>query len=402
MIIEIHGAGFKNKGAELMLRAVVDQLSYHLPQFEPAIDPTYGPFNSRCKLRMRQMFPLRSHVGTRGFSKRFRRQRLFALLGGGRFFRYIVSGWLSTYGCVSLSDVDGLIDIAGFAYTDQWGSQPTKDLAELTQYYKSRKKPVLLLPQAFGPFQKDETRSAFRKVIDNASLIFARDRKSYEYVVELASDPNKVLRAPDITLFYPSFSNNEVQLHSDYICIVPNIRMMDQGKQQWSEKYEVYLTLIAQEIINRGLHVRIVVYDASGHDLTIARTIFSKVASSCVTIVDEQDPVALKQVIGGSLMIIGSRYHSLIAAFSKKVPAIALGWAHKYETLFEDFGCEQFLVSSETPIEAVLESVHHLIDEGVNMSYRHQIAERFQRMFLVNQKMWKRVSEVLTSSADIR
>jgi polysaccharide pyruvyl transferase WcaK-like protein len=401
MIVEIHGAGFQNKGAELMLRTAVSELRRRLLEFEPVIDPTYGPYSSRCKLGLGQIFPLRSHVGAVGFSKRFRRQRLFAALEGGRLFRYVGGGQLSTYGCVSLSSVQSLIDIAGFAYTDQWGSQPTKDFADLTQYYKSRKKPVILLPQAFGPFQEEETRSAFRKVADNASLIFARDRKSYGYVMELASDPNKILRAPDITLFYPSSSNHETQVHSNYVCIIPNIRMLDQGKRQWGEKYEAYLTRIVREILRHGVQVRIVVYDTSGQDLQVAQSIMKTVTSSGVTIANEQDPVILKQVIGGSLMVIGSRYHSLIAAFSKKVPAVALGWAHKYEMLFEDFGCEELVMPSETPIEAALESVRYLVDEGVNESYRRRIAERLREMFPVNQKMWKQVIEVLTSTVDV-
>ena len=401
MIIEIHGAGFQNKGAELMLRTVVSELRERLPDFRPAIDPRYGPYSSRCELGLLQIFPLRSHVGTPGFSKRFRRQRLFAQLKGEKLFRYVTDVGLSDYGCVSLSAVQGLIDIAGFAYTDQWGPQPTIDFADLTKYYKSHEKPVVLLPQGFGPFRRDETRFAFRKAIENASVIFARDRKSYEYVVELASHQNKVLQAPDITLFYPYFSNGEPEVHHDYACVVPNIRMLDQGKRQWGEKYEAYLIRIVREILHHGVQVRIVVHDTSGQDLRVAQSIMEKVTSSGVTIVDEQDPVALKQVIGGSLFLIGSRYHSLIAAFSTKVPAIALGWAHKYEMLFEDFGCEELVISADTPVEAMLERVGDLLNGEVNLSYRQQIARRLQELCLVNQQMWEHVIAALTSTADV-
>ena len=398
MIVEIHGAGFQNKGDWLMLRTVLSELRQRLPRFVPAIDPVYLPYESRRELKFLQMFPRRSHVGTPGYSIRFRIQKLFASLGGERLLAYIDGEQRR----VSLSSVHGLIDIAGFSYSDLWGPQSTIDFSELTQYYKSRKKPVILLPQAFGPFQKDETRSAFKKVIDNASLIFPRDRKSYEYVIELSPDSDKILQAPDITLFYPRFSDNEVQAHSDYVCVVPNIRMLDVGKNDWGEKYETYLILIVKEIIRQGLQVCIIVHDSSGGDLRIAQSIFEEVASSRVTIVDEQDPVALKQVIGESLMLIGSRYHSLVAAFSKEVPAIALGWAHKYDMLFEDFGCEQLMISPGTPVEAVLRRVTNLINEDTNLFYRHQIAEQLQRMRPVNQEMWERVTEVLTSGEYVR
>ena len=66
MIIEIHGAGFKNKGAELMLRATCDELQKRLPQSSLAIDPTYGDYELRARLGLHQILPPRTHTGTPG------------------------------------------------------------------------------------------------------------------------------------------------------------------------------------------------------------------------------------------------------------------------------------------------------------------------------------------------
>jgi len=398
MIIEIHGAGFQNKGAELMLRTVISELKSRIPDFVPAIDPTYGTYEKRCELGLRQTFPLRTHVGTPGFSKRLFKQKMFGMLQIKKVLAYFGGVRLEDYGCVALSDIQALIDIAGFAYTDQWGSQPTKDFAELTEYYRSCQKPVILLPQAFGPFLRDETKSAFRKVIDNANLIFARDRLSYQYLMELSPNSDKVLQAPDLTLFYPDFFDNQVQVSSDYVCLVPNIRMLDLGKQEWGEKYESYLTHIGKEILDQGLQVRIIVHDSSGEDLHIAQSIFDKIDSHNVTIVNEQDPIAIKELIGGSFMVIGSRYHSLVASFSKNVPAIALGWSHKYEMLFEDFGCEYFLINHDTKIEIGLEIVRTLIDPDKNLFIRNNIKNRLEKMHLENKKMWDLTVQVLRES----
>ena len=92
MLIEIHGAGFQNKGAELMLRTVVSELKQRLPRCELAIDPSYGSFGARCELGLRQIFPLRTHVGTPGFSRRFRRQKAFASWRGQGVFRRAANG----------------------------------------------------------------------------------------------------------------------------------------------------------------------------------------------------------------------------------------------------------------------------------------------------------------------
>ena len=288
MIIEIHGAGFQNKGAELMLRTTVAELQKRLPQLVPAVDPTYGPYNQRSKLALYQIIPPRTHVGTSGFAKRFYKQRLFSSAGGERLFRYITGTRLDMYGCVSLARVQGLIDVAGFAYTDEWGSQPTQDLALLTQYYKSVGKPVILLPQAFGPFEKYETKRAFEKVVENASLVFARDQRSYDYILEISPSSGKLYKAPDITLFYPEVSSvasvDEEKNH--YVCMVPNIRMLDQGKQDWATKYESYMLAIARELKRCGIHIKLVVHDVSGHDLKLAQEIYSELSLSDVTLVE--------------------------------------------------------------------------------------------------------------------
>lgn len=395
MIVEIHGAGFQNKGAELMLRTVVHELNSRLSNFIPAIDPTYGIYESRSELRLRQIFPPRTHVGTPGFSQKLLQQKIFSALKINKLLEYFGGVKLTNYGCVNLAQLEALIDIAGFAYTDQWGSQPTIDFAELTNYYKAHHKPVILLPQAFGPFHQQETQAAFRKVVNNANLICPRDRQSYEYVMNLGADASQVMQVPDITLFYPDNYDKKIELKSDYVCIVPNCRMLAQGQQKWGDKYESHLIKIAKEILLQGLKVCLVIHDSSGEDLKLAQSLYHQVASSEVNIITESSPLALKELIGNSMLLIGSRYHSLVASLSKKVPAIALGWSHKYEMLFQDFGCEQFLVSHDTSIDKIFELVQKLIYRENNLYYRKQIAEKLEGMRQNNQKMWKRVIQIL-------
>jgi polysaccharide pyruvyl transferase WcaK-like protein len=400
MIIEIHGAGFQNKGAELMLRTVVAELKRRLPHFVPAIDPTYGTYELRSGLALRQIVPTRSHVGTPGFSKRFLRQRLFAELRMARLLQPVVGAPLDMYGCVDLSSLQGLIDIAGFAYTDQWGPRPTQDAAALTRYYKHHKRPVILLPQAFGPFERPETRTAFAEVLENADLVFARDKQSWDYAVALASHPERVLQAPDITFFHPGGAVQQVASPAHYACLVPNIRLLEQGKNEWEHKYEAYFARIANELTNLNIRVRILVHDSAGDDLRLAQHIAGKAVSAGVDIVYEQDPLVLRRIIGEGLMLIGSRYHSLVSAFASEVPSISIGWSHKYKMLFKDFGCERFVITHECPLKTALGYVHELADPAVNAACREAIAIKLEEMRVVNEAMWKRVTNLLSGVAE--
>lgn len=395
MIIEIHGAGFQNKGAELMLRTVVNELRHRLPKFVPTIDPSYGSYESRAELGLRQMIPTRFHVSKADFTKRFLRQKLFAASNIEKFAAKIGGIPLSNYGCTSLNQTEALIDIAGFAYTDEWGYRPTQHFAQLTDYYSSKNRPVILLPQAFGPFQSDEIKTAFKKVINNASIIFPRDKISYQNVMELASDSSKVLQVPDITLFYSASKKIKLDSNSNYACLVPNCRMLDQGKDKWGDKYESYLIKIAEEIMSHGVQVRILVHDTSGQDLSLAKKLASRLTSPNVVIVNEPNPVELKRIVGESLILIGSRYHSLVASFSQKVPALALGWSHKYEMLFQEFKQERFLISDQTSLDTVLTLTRELINKEKNMQLRQIIFEELQKMQIENEKMWEIVVNLL-------
>jgi colanic acid/amylovoran biosynthesis protein len=395
MILEIHGAGFKNKGAELMLRTVTSELSARLPQFVPAIDPAYGRYEQRATLGLRQILPRRTHVGSLRFSWHFRHQRLVSALPGNFAFRLLSGAETADYGCVTLSKIQGFIDIAGFAYTSLWGNKPTQDLAQLISYFRKRQIPIILLPQAFGPFETPEIRAAMQEVLQSASLIYARDAESFAYLQELSPTSKNINQAPDITLFYPRKKLQNTKKRSRIVGIVPNARMLDQGKELWGSNYYEILVAIISSLIRHEISVEILVHDASGQDEKVAKEIQNRIDTAQLPIYTASDPLIVKKRIGEYRLIIGSRYHSLVAALSTMVPAIALGWAHKYQLLMEEFNLGEYLLQPDTPAQEAAGMVEHLLQEDVNEHYRTQISRKLKQLYMTNQEMWDRVIDVL-------
>lgn len=399
MNLEIHGAGFQNKGAQLMLSAALYELRTRIVDLDISIDPGYGSYFSRTNVGLNQIFPARFHVSKKGFSKRLGKQKLFCNSYIKNITNRILSSSLESYGCVTLSSIDGLIDVSGFAYTDQWGAYPSQNFAKLARFYKARNKPVILLPQAFGPFKTAGTRKAFEKIVQNSSLIFARDMTSLKHISEIAQEPNKIFVAPDITLFYP---NQEIQLNlniSNYVCIVPNCRMLDQGSNSWKSIYELYLVEVINRILDQGKRIYIIIHDSSGEDMLIARRIIKKINQPDVRVCEESDPVKLKEILSKSFFIIGSRYHSLVSGFSKCVPSIALGWSHKYEMLYQEFDCSEYVLTSESNVRTLFELTDNLLDEAKNLILRRRIFEQLQKMKCQNNEMWVRVVNLILSQA---
>ena len=69
----------------------------------------------------------------------------------------------------------------------------------------------------------------------------------------------------------------------------------------------------------------------------------------------------VKSVIGSCDILLSSRYHALIAALSQQVPAVAIGWSHKYDELMAEVGLIANIISSSAAKQDALNQVDAII-----------------------------------------
>jgi colanic acid/amylovoran biosynthesis protein len=385
VLIEIHGGQFQNKGAEKMLRVTLEELSGRIPDARFVVDEVFGTREDLGKYGLVSLVPRRGWISSPRFGTKLRFQSLFGriLPRISRFSR----------NSASLREVDALVDISGFAYTDEWGKAPCRSIAVLAEEYSGRRKPVVFLPQAFGPFRIEENRRNFARVVRVADRIYVRDQVSLGHVQEFDSESGKVNLAPDITLFRGARFEPDECGSKMRVLFVPNIRMLRQGSAVWDADYVRILGAMIDKVAATGLAPELLVHDRSGHDMKVAREIQSNCGAQ-VQIVEESDPWRLKARIGDSLFLVGSRYHALVAAFSTAVPSIALGWSHKYPMLYRDFGQEEFVVS-EPDRDLALNVTDQLSNRSVNMERRRVICAQLEQLASTNCAMWDDVASVL-------
>ena len=186
MLIELKGFGVENKGGELMYLAVVDALERAGLSATLAVEP-------RGDFRARMHYPLLTKFWfTKGGVQ-------FGPLG-----RVVPRAMRSRFGIILDSETEAILDASGFAYGDTWGAKKTQErLGRYIRDWKRSGKKIVLLPQAFGPFEEPGAADAMRRVLEHADLVFARDPQSRAYLDALGSYP--CLRsAPDFTnLLHP-------------------------------------------------------------------------------------------------------------------------------------------------------------------------------------------------------
>lgn len=382
MIIELHGGQFRNQGAHKMLLCTINELGERIPNARFVADACVGSSEDLSGAGMETLLGSRGWMGGRFYALRFSAQRILAhapsiMLRGNQ-------------NRVSLAACDALIDLAGFAYTDQWGAKPIADFSRLASYYSQREKPVILLPQALGPFEDPATQSAFSRIAASADLIYARDNISLRYATVAASAKANIRLCPDMTLpVGVKFGKPTIEKP---IIIVPNMRVVDRG----GAAPDAYLNILHRTIMAVGElgAVKILIHDLGGDDEKLARRLQRRLGKP-VEIITVDDPWALKGEIAQASLLVGSRYHALVAALSCGVPTLAVGWSHKYSELMDEFECGDCLFAADSDGLALSQRALFLLDEANNHDQRDRLRKIAQEKKLMVSKMWDDVADIL-------
>lgn len=376
LTIEIRGAGFQNKGAELMLHAVLQEVERWGRPVRPVVNVRNGSYVKRAKLGLFQKLHLD------------RLSKILYRAGGA-----VPTGLLDPYGMVMERDIDAVLDCSGFAYSDQWGAGSSEDLAAKSERWKRQGKKVVLLPQALGPFEEPATREAFVKGARNVDLIFARDDISYEHARDVCGSLSSLRQAPDFTCLVEG--GDVADEFVGRVAVVPNVRMLDKTESSTSASYPDVMRRVLKALRDQGADPYILVHDSHG-DYGFAEEIGGGM-SQPVQIVREEDPLRIKGMLGAASVVVASRYHALVSALTQGVPVLATSWSHKYEELLGDFSMSRYLLPLDgtSDIEGLLEE---LSDPDVRGELNVGIDAGRTAYRRSSQEMWQSVRAVLSET----
>jgi polysaccharide pyruvyl transferase WcaK-like protein len=363
VIVDIRGTNTHNKGAQLMLVAICSRLG---DQFELSVPPMITDYAVRSRLGLRQTLyePVLP--------------RLSSSLGN------VVPELLRTrYGFTSDREIGGVLDASGFHYTDQFDVALPRREARVGRTWARRRIPKILLPQAFGPFKNPQTRRWSREALEQASLVFVRDRVSEGYVGQLdISTP--VVRSPDFTIGLKPPAIGSV-CDQPFLALVPNTKLFTHGGLSRPQYVEMLARFSTGAKAN-GLTSLVVVHEATDHD--VAQELADRIDAPLFS---DSDPLVLKAALGQAAAAVASRFHAVVGCVSQCVPTLAFGWSHKYRELLHDFGVAERLVTPESDPEAAIACL--LSDTAGDTRQKERLPELVEKVDL----MWDRTIEVLTA-----
>lgn len=378
MLIEITGTAFVNKGAELMLRSVIEMVRSRLPDAQLVMTPEpTGGYEVRARLGLLQKI----------WFRRFGIQ-------WGHMGRMIHPSVRKTYGLVNDREIDVVMDASGFKYTSDWGDSKTVEMASSVRRWKRQGTKVIFLPQAVGPFNSPEIRNSFEYIAMNADLLFPRDEVSYEHVKGLVGERENIRQAPDFTNLYSGVVPDGFNTQNKRVCIIPNRRMTDKVSKGDSESYVPFLATCVKRLVQENGNPFILIHEGE-KDRWVADQVV-KEAGENLEIIIETDPQKIKGIIGICHGVISSRFHGLVSALSQGVPALGTSWSHKYETLFEEYGFNEGLVSVHSDSKELFERIDLILDPEKSKKLRVDLSQVNDRRLKLSERMWTDVFDCIT------
>ncbi|MCT7657364.1 polysaccharide pyruvyl transferase family protein [Mycobacterium deserti] len=361
MIVDIRGTNTRNKGAQLMLQAACERIG---DLFELSVPPLLTDRTVRADLGLRTtlcdpVVPRMSSFAGNIVPSAIRHRR----------------------GLTSDREIGGVLDASGFHYSDQFPVAYPRRSALAGRSWQRRRIPKILLPQAFGPFDKPGTRRWSEEALEQAQLIFARDDVSEQYVRTLRlSTP--ILRSPDFTIGLKPRPIAPVS-NDPFLAVVPNTKLFTHGGLNRA-RYVQLLAGLSRAARAEGLTTLVIVHEETDHDIAkeVSNTIGARVLR-------DADPLVLKAALGQASAAVASRFHALVGCLSQSIPTLSLGWSHKYRELLNDFGVADRVLAEDSDPRAAIQRI--LSDSAGNTRQKERQSELSDQVDV----MWERTINAL-------
>ena len=381
MVVQIDGGSSTNKGAQLMLYAVLQEIQSKHPAARiylnnehsdlPALRNTFKGLD----IRKRQ-------------SNRWRNIVSKLKLASLAYKIYKPLSWRFSLR-VPYKGVDILLNIGGFQFGDQW-KHDTNSNASWKHYLSKMKEygtKIIFLPQALGPFEKKGSREIVRILGAYSDIVMARDQVSYNYIDALHPSKAKISVFPDFTATVAGIPSSQSELAKGKVCIIPNSKMISQGVNT-EEDFVNGIIHIIDHIQNVGRQVVLLNHEGPG-DYRLCQSI-NESLNNKVEILQSNNALVTKGIIAASYLTISSRFHGVANALSSGVPCLATSWSHKYQKLMEDYGQKECMIDYSDKDDAV-SKIEKLLNSEYNNIIRSTLKIAREKIIGINGDMWEAV-----------
>lgn len=364
-----------NRGVEALGRSVADHLASSSSVARVSIlDDGWG------------IRPSGVHTGSRAeiefagarYSRRWYRRESWARI---RFDQRL--GGLGNPMAERLATAHAVLDLSGGdSFTDLYGSHRLATVSAPKEAAIRSGRPLVLLPQTFGPFTTDGARRRAERIVRASALAYSRDAWSHEQLVRLAgpgADHRYLREGVDVAFgLVPRRPDPQVaerfQGLGEELVVGVNVSGLlrtaaEARRFGLAGDYIATMTALVRSLVQAGAVVVLVshvygegIEESDTASIRIVRDALSPAEQERVWVLPPHLRAAeLKWSIGQMAWFAGSRMHSTIAALSSAVPAFGYAYSDKTAGVFGTCGVADHVadarsVAGAEAVELAMES----------------------------------------------
>lgn len=233
--------------------------------------------------------------------------------------------------------IDVAIDVtAGDSFADIYGDNRFLATTQIKELVEKKGIPLLLAPQTYGPFNKEENEKYAAEVIKKAYRIITRDYFSATYVKKITGRDIPV--TTDLAFQLPY---RKTKIISEKVKVGLNIsgllvqNAVEKGftnREDLKTNYDVYIDSLLKYLISQKIY-EVYLIPHVDEDYQACQVFHQKYPSAKLVSVFT-NPMDIKSFISGMDIFIGARMHATIAAFTSGVVTIPTAYSRKFATMF--------------------------------------------------------------------
>lgn len=249
-----------------------------------------------------------------------------------------------------LKSADLVVDPFGIRFCDKFCGDES-DVYHMIRYYCSEfmpfliarwmKKPIIKTAASYGGITKPATKKT-AKFMGNKiyTEIIARETQSRAELIQNGGVRKDIRVSPDVA--------NLFDVNAEVVANRVGISTSFQIERQFKNGIS-YVQAVAGfcEYVNKKTGADIILIpnqtlpNNARDDVVISKEIYEvlkeKRISAQLVDIHKTNSTELKSIIASCGVLVGSRYHSCVAALSSGVPVLVVGWHHKYEELLKEY-----------------------------------------------------------------
>jgi len=377
MRYELSGVETNNKGAELMLYAILQEIERRDKDAVVYMQPgavKQGLSYVKTKVDIRE----NPHLPFIKLGRKLHLTRIFYMLYASKFL--IDPG-------TPLKQIDYYLDASGFRFSDQFSINPLgiNQIEKKLSGYNKKGTKIVYLPQAFGPVEKQETRDALSVLSKYSTWIMPREKVSYQYLQQANVDMKKVRMFTDFTSLVDGTFPEKYKHLSNGVCIIPNKKMVDKK----IISYPDYISLISQivkSVEESGYPVYLLNHEGIGDEQIALRC--QKTLNNSVDVVTGLNALEVKGMIASAYLCISSRFHGVASSLNSTVPCLATSWSHKYKELFSDYVISDAVLPIDS-VDKCIEKIKVYLQPQTNQTIREHLKIQVEKIKQQTREMWK-------------